>query len=76
MTIQVYWKDKFDGALVNVDEAAFDPSIHRRAADGPWESTANIFIKPQTDPIETVEEIVTIPEPEPVAAKRGRPSRK
>ena len=76
MTIPVYWKGKFGGALVNVDESAFDPSIHRRAADGPWESTANIFTKPKAEPVEIVEETETAPEPEPVAIRRGRPSRK
>ncbi len=35
-TIRVFWKGKFNGALVTINAADFDPSIHRHEADGQW----------------------------------------
>lgn len=35
-TIRVYWKDKFNGALVTINAADFDPAIHRTQAEGRW----------------------------------------
>lgn len=38
--ISVYWRGKFNGALVQINEAEFNPELHRRAADGPWPEDA------------------------------------
>jgi hypothetical protein len=64
-TIKVYWKGKFNGALVTINAADFDPTMHRHAADGRW---------PNAEPLPAAEE-AALTEREPIAEPK-KPSKK
>lgn len=53
-TVKVFWKDKFDGKAVTINESDFDAALHRVEADGPWKVAASNDTdaeakKPKTD---------------------------
>ena len=48
-TIKVYVRE-FGGELITINEADFDPDVHRKEADGPW--TEMVFVKGSDTPIE------------------------
>lgn len=35
-TLRVFWRGKFKGEYVQINEADFNPELHRKAANGPW----------------------------------------
>jgi hypothetical protein len=48
-TLKVFWKDKFAGRAVSINETDFGPSIHRRAVDGPWPKAEESETEPDAD---------------------------
>jgi len=68
-TLKVFWKDKFGGKAVTINESDIDSKIHRLAADGPWPA-AEAEVEAEADAPEDLHEM-TVAQLRDLAEDRG-----